>query len=125
MLACIRRWDHSCLQFVDKCRVGSVLGYREDILGHKVYIPESGYIIYGDQITANEGVTYKDRRGPYFEEYICDWAVDQFPDLTSVGRQDYDLLAVGCDKVSNADDEVNTDDNADKDFYGLSAVRKH
>ena len=93
-------------KFADNCRVGFVLGYREDTLGCKVYLPSAGTVIYGGQVTVNEQVMYKDRRGPEFGESCRDWAVAHYPDLTSAKRQDYDLPAAGGqeDTISNTSD---------------------
>jgi hypothetical protein len=82
-------------KFADNCRVGFILGYRENALGCKVYFPTEGSELFGGQVTVNEQVLYKNRRGPAFEDSVRQWAVDSYPDLTSAGRRGYDLPAVG------------------------------
>ncbi|KAE8889319.1 hypothetical protein PF005_g20610 [Phytophthora fragariae] len=82
-------------KFTDNCRVGFTLRCRENALGCKVYFPTEGSVLFGGQVTVNEQVLYKDRHGPAFEDNIRQRAVDAYPDLTSTGRRDYDLPAVG------------------------------
>ena len=93
-------------KFADNGRVGFVLGYREDTLGCKVFLSSAGTVVYGGQVTVNEKVMYKDRRGPEFGESSRDWAVAHHPDLPSAGRQDYDLPAAGGreDTISDTSD---------------------
>ncbi|KAE9047576.1 hypothetical protein PR003_g1033 [Phytophthora rubi] len=82
-------------KFTDHCRVGFTLRCRENALGSKVYFPTEGSVLFGGQVTVNEQVLYKDRHGPAFEDNIRQRAVDAYPDLTSTGRRNYDLPAVG------------------------------
>ncbi|KAG3120667.1 hypothetical protein PI125_g1003 [Phytophthora idaei] len=94
-------------KFADNCRVGFVLGYRESALGCKIYFPKEGTALFGGQVTVNEQVLYKDWYGPEFEDTVRQWAVDACPDLTSAGRRDYDLPAVG-GRENGADEHHDT-----------------
>ena len=83
-------------KFADNSRL--LLGYRKDVLGCKVYFIAIGTVIDGRQVTVNETVMYKDRHGPEFKNYVYNWAVDQYPDLTCASRHDYNLPFVGGDR---------------------------
>ena len=51
-------------EFADNYWAASLLGYREDILGRKVYFSAANTVIYRGQITLIRTVMYNDRRGP-------------------------------------------------------------
>ncbi|POM70357.1 LOW QUALITY PROTEIN: Copiatype Polyprotein [Phytophthora palmivora] len=88
-------------KFADNCRIGFVLGYRDGLLGCKVYFPTEGTVQVAGEITVNEQILYKDRHKDGFDDRALDWAFAEHPDLTSSGRSDYDLSAVGGGKDPN------------------------
>jgi hypothetical protein len=90
-------------KFADNCRIGYVLGYRDGLLGCKVYFPSEGTVQVAGQVTVNEKILYKDRHSYGFDSRVREWIAAEHPDLTSTGRQDYDLPVVG----GGGDDTIN------------------
>jgi len=82
-------------KFADNCKVGYVLGYRDGTLGCKVYLPSEGTVQIAGQVTVNDQILYKDQHKDGFDQRVRDWVVEEYPDLTSTGRRDYDLPVVG------------------------------
>ncbi|GMF32337.1 unnamed protein product [Phytophthora fragariaefolia] len=82
-------------KFADNCRIGYVLGYRDGLLGCKVYFPSEGSVQVAGQVTVNEQIVYKDRHNGGFDRRVRDWVTAEHPDLTSAGRKDYDFPVVG------------------------------
>ncbi|KAJ8554628.1 hypothetical protein ON010_g9857 [Phytophthora cinnamomi] len=75
--------------------IGFVLGYRDGILGCKIYFPSEGTVEVAGQVTVNEQIMYKDRHNDGFDRRVRDLALAEHPDLTSTGRRDYDLPVAG------------------------------
>ncbi|POM65606.1 LOW QUALITY PROTEIN: Hypothetical protein PHPALM_18649, partial [Phytophthora palmivora] len=88
-------------KFADNCRIGFVLGYRDGLLGCKVYFPTEGTVQVAGEVTVNEQILYKDRHKDGFDDQVRDWAIAEHPDLTSSGRNYYDLSVVGGGKDPN------------------------
>lgn len=93
-------------KFDVNCRVGFVLGLRENVAGCKIYFPSERTAQFVGDVRVNERVVYKDRHAPEFDEAVEAWASD------------------GCDsEIAGGSGEAVMTDEADTEFSGEAEMQ--
>ncbi|OWY98892.1 hypothetical protein PHMEG_00030217, partial [Phytophthora megakarya] len=106
------------------CRIGFLLGYREDVVGCQVYFPTEHKKGFVADVKINESIKYKDRYGSAFESKVDKWlrTFDEYledGDLVASEKSDDDDMSV------NEHDEEQSDHVSDEDMVeedGASSV---
>lgn len=84
-----------------------------------MYFPSAETVKFGDEVTVDEQVLYKDRYGSDFGNTIREFATASYPDLTSASSSDYDLPGGREEGAHRRHDyEDDSPERADEDTIG-------